>query len=401
MEEKKRIPLSFRKFGQLLEKYHYKITRIYITGDDCRFVEVKSPRLHKLFYIGIPPRYKVSFDDSFDEEYLYSIYKTDSENRYQKSYINIFGDILPCDVICVSSNTICHFDRDMNDFSYFKFGELDEPEDDDIPLEDDDPPQENLVKSLEDKFKDVKAKHSEVEMEFVEEEPPQKDDAIDLVFEDEDGNPIEPDTPIDQMLRAESGSPKKIHIDKHTIVKLNVPHESPVPSPAVSLASDSDDEEKEYQFNKTPSNIDKHQIDVGMIYVCIDLHAFFQVAKDFEESLTRYHDLLDNKEFELREIKMRKIEDLVTQFKVAAFDQLDELKKKEQDTKEQIKRLSSVLVSCEKLSAKGKFEDVSSIEEQTKNTIDDLNIELLKMRDRASQMFNKYITYIEDMLKID
>jgi hypothetical protein len=126
----KRINLSFRKLNELLVKYNFNATKIFLEKRECKFIEVNSIKYYKTFYIYIPERYKIIYNSEIiDEEHIYSIYKKNKPYEPQKQYIESINSE-NITVLCLSKENICYYNpRSINErFVFYSFGDLDEIE---------------------------------------------------------------------------------------------------------------------------------------------------------------------------------------------------------------------------------------------------------------------------------
>lgn len=378
-----RIPLSFRKFSQLLEKYGYGIGNIYKLGEDCRFIEVKTPKYHKVFYISIPHRYQITTSDGTD-------ICSSSSNEPQENYISMFRQDLLSDMLCISGDAICYFTDD--EFQFYGYGEHEK-------FENYDHPKEELIESLEKDYKQVKQSHKiNRTVEFIVHRPP-KDNAVELVFEDDEGNPIEAGTDMEKII-IDAQTPTKINIGKDRVSELILPQQLS-PSPSISDMSEMSDLENAEGLNYMP-NLQQKEIAVGLMYVCIDINEFFHNAATYEQRILEYYNVMEKKESELRKEKMQKIQNMIEEFKTESFEKLQEIVQTENNIRAQISRLSSVLVSCENLEAKNKgkeIQDIEGVKTKTRSALDELNKELLTQRDTAHKLLSKCERQIQYLME--
>ncbi len=357
----------------MLDKYHYDLIKVYCVSNEINFIQVKSPLHRKIFFIYIPQRYIIRNENDEIENISPS-----EENQHQIKYLSMFEDI---NIVCISSSSLCHSMNSKCDF--YRFGENDTVEEDDV------------VARLENELKHAKEKIYTADVNFVE-QTPTAIEPIELVFEDVDGNEIEQGSKMDRII---AHSEKKINIGKTKVASLK--QESPISD--VESEDEHVPESDDTTFNDVPENLDQEEINVGMIYVCIDINDFFYKISTYETVLLNCYNDIEEKEYDVREIKIRKIEDLVINFKVNSFDKIEDIKNQEVDIKTQIKRLSSILLSCENLERRKKHDDASDIEtivKETKRTIDDFHIELLRLRDKAHYVLDEYTNYVQGLLKI-
>ena len=367
--------LSYPKLKSLLEKNKYQITNVYSEEGSAKFLEVKSPHYHKTFYVNISSRYRL---EEIVDISIIDISLTDV-NENQQRYIEMFPDI---GSVILISDTLCFYN---GKFTFYKFGKMD------VVLDND--PKEAFISELEKRFKDIKDVVKSVDTYTFEKHSVPDDNITEIIFEDETGMVIEKGSNIEKLIIS-AETPKKVHIDSNTVVDFVSEAESVVSS-THSLA-DSDVEEDMYSSNQKPENL--KNVNVGMLYVCININDFMKTMKDYEQPLMDEYSMMTIKERELRDEKMRVISETLEKLKTKSFEKLKEIDEEEKKINEQIVRLSAVLVQCEKLEKYGKqVEDIVIIMKNTHDALDELHLRLLNLKDKSFDILNRYIS-IEKLL---
>ena len=367
--------LSYPKLKSLLEKNKYQITNVYSEEGSAKFLEVKSPHYHKTFYVNISSRYRL---EEIVDISIIDISLTDV-NENQQRYIEMFPDI---GSVILISDTLCFYN---SKFTFYKFGKMDVVFDND--------PKEAFISELEKRFKDIKDVVKSVDTYTFEKHSVPDDNITEIIFEDETGMVIEKGSNIEKLIIS-AETPKKVHIDSNTVVDFVSEAESVVSS-THSLA-DSDVEEDMYSSNQKPENL--KNVNVGMLYVCININDFMKTMKDYEQPLMDEYSMMTIKERELRDEKMRVISETLEKLKISSFEKLKEIDEEEKKINEQIVRLSAVLVQCEKLEKYGKqVEDIVIIMKNTHDALDELHLRLLNLKDKSFDILNRYIS-IEKLL---
>ncbi len=373
-----RIPLSFEKLVQLLDRYKYDIDKIYCVEDNIKFIQIKSPRYQKIFFINIPDRFVMTC------ETFCTIYQS-HENIQQKDYMEMLSEVLSTDIICMTNENICYYKKH---FEFYSFKEVVKRAA--IIMKEDD-----VISKLESEFNDLKKKVNTVDNMVMVKNKSTSSPKVELIFEDNEGNEIKKGEDLEKMIITQK---KKIHIDKNTVVDLDL-CESAEESPIMSQESDDESiDETIVDINEFPTT--ENEISIGMIYICVDIDKFFKNAKTFEDKLLEEYQILDKKEQESREEKIHKIEEIIETFKINSLDRIQHIEIEENNIKQHLHRLSSVLLSCGNLQKNAKDEeskqDVQEITEKTKKAIADLNLKLLQLRDDAHTILDKCSKYVEE-----
>lgn len=381
-------PLSFSKLENLLQKHKYTLVHTYSCDDKLIFIELKTPKYNKTFYINILSCYSIT--NKF--EHNTNIYKVYYENENQKKYLSMFQNTLKNNLLCISPQSICLFQDNYSE--YYSFNDLSTKVSKESP--------KDYVSELKEEMKNLKMKlnKKDEKFRFVLHTPVPKGDTpptITIIFKDENDQDIEPGSALEKLM-IEAFPIPKIHLTKYNIVELNdinVESNHSTTENTQQSSYNSDEESKEIPImNNKPELFENEKINVGMIYICIDISTFFKQITSLEEYINKQYELFETKEYSLREQKMKQIEELIITIKNSAFEQLKEIQEEEKHIKLQVQKLTSILLSCNKLSGN---EEASNLSTKTKNTLDELNLNLIKLRDKSHNLLDKYVKYIEDM----
>ena len=160
-----------------------------------------------------------------------------------------------------------------------------------------------------------------------------------------------------------------------------------------------------------PENLETLDISLGLIYYSIDIDKFYKKANrkiDIEEDIISTYDIIDENENDLRSEKADNITELCAKLTLKVKEEVEKYRKEENHLKTQILKLSLVLDNAEKLKGKidsdgtNKFLDskpeINKLYNQTKTTFHDINLEILRNKDRIDDFLVQYQSALEEML---
>ena len=161
--------------------------------------------------------------------------------------------------------------------------------------------------------------------------------------------------------------------------------------------------------NSLPLHIDEADLEIGIIYVSIDLSTFYTrvSAPSFENDILKIYDTLDANEMEMRDLRTKEIAELSLKISEKVKTEMDLFRAADLKNKSQMIRLTESLKKLETLSIRvnanpSKFADskakIERMKENVKNTFDDLNLDGLRLRDLANDTLGHYLTCLEDMI---
>lgn len=454
----KKAVLSFAKLSALLGSKGYTLVTIYCSKDgDVHFLEARTPKVQKTFIISIPPKYKMSTTTDTEHYKTVTIAKLPGgiESRQMDYIAEVKGPLLECDLLSISSTMLC-LCKNNNDVEVYKFGAAeDEPEEEEdlenledadavqkiikaakkigkkmgsknlkIPEEVEEPvhlEKADLEKAEEEEVgEEIGNEEEEVEEgENVEEVVGEEEDVmpIELEFEDEDGKPFEGDVeiqiPEEEIVTGSDTIEKGLEKIEQVIEKVE---DTPLPpkQPKDSRRRD----------NSIPENIEDVDISLGIIYYSVEIGLFNKkVSKTalqhklgsgtistpitFEEEIMTTYDTIDDNESDIRNVKLDEVTEMAAKLSHKAKEEVEKCKQEELSLKTQILKLSSVLEHCEKLKSKmiskpEKYTDVKPeierLYKQTKTTLYEMNVEILRNKDRTDEMLAQYQTSLEELL---
>lgn len=455
--------LSFGKLSTLLTSKSYTPVAIYADSEGyVHFLEIRTPKIQKTFFISVPEKYKMPCNDDTERYKTVIISRLTStvESRQIEYISEVKGPLLDCDLLSISSSLMCSC-KNNGDMVLFKFGadttgvaDVDDADD----LVDDVDPVEKIIKSAKkitkklgsEKFilpepdaepvvldPEADAKEPDEDNQAAEPEGDGEDDEeggaeegeeaeveavvtpIELEFEDENGKPFVGGD-AQTLLEDDIVIPEATKVVEKEIEKI----ETAIERAGISSSS-SPPKDARRKDNSVPDNIEDVDITLGIIYYSIEIGLFnkkvsrAQPVHDattpgprpvhLEEEITSAYDTIDDNETELRTIKLDEIIEMSAKLTIKAKEEMESCKKEELNLKSQIFKLSSVLDHCEKLRTKtetkpDKFTDIKPeldrLYKQTKTTLYEMNVEILRNKDRADDILNQYQTSLEELLNI-
>jgi len=159
--------------------------------------------------------------------------------------------------------------------------------------------------------------------------------------------------------------------------------------------------------NITPGSIREKDVVIGVIYISIDLSLFLKQTDNLEEELSTFYTGMDLNERDLRLERLRKIKERCYFMLAKADDALALIQDKETKVKADLGRLSVAYVSTsvlqEKISKDPKkygevTEETQEVKQQIAKTIEELNLELLRLRDEADEILINCSDVVEELV---
>jgi hypothetical protein len=453
----KKALLSFGKLAALLGSKGYTLVTVYCSTDgDVHFLEARTPKIQKTFIISIPPKYKMVTTSDTEHYKTVVITKLPGgiESRQMDYIAEVKGPLLDCDLLSISSTMLC-LCKNNNDVEVYKFGVVeDEPEEDENleNLEEGDAVQKiikaakkigkkmgskklKIPEEVEPVNESEKAEEVEVEgeepeigaeehevEEEVEVDEPEVEEAeeedttpIELEFKDENGKSFEGGAEI-QIGEEEIVIPGADTLEKdiEKIEKVIEKEDTPLPP--------RHPKDPRRRDNSIPENIEDVDISLGIIYYSVEIGLFNKkVSKSallqpgtttsipitLEEEIMTSYDTIDDNESDIRNVKLDEVIEMAAKLAHKAKEEVEKCRQEELGLKTQILKLSSVLDHCEKLKSKmiskpEKYVDVKPeierLYKQTKTTLYEMNVEILRNKDRTDEVLAQYQTSLEELL---
>lgn len=450
--------LSLSKFCDLLLKYGYTVSSVYAIDGRVLFVESKTPKIQKTFIIYIPQKYHIKCDTDIHK--IIKIHEITRPPRFDTDYFeNIKGGILQCDILSVSN--ILGLIRNNGDTLFYGFGEVktiaskveDKADVDDTEEEIADKLMKN-TKKIMDKI-DPKRSGSQRSLDDVEEADEARDEGN---FDAEAEGNLEADIEVDiEDKEPEIKKDAKDNADdddvesQEKIVELEFEEENNDNGDDHDddNGDDQDDEDNDDQLekpdfldrkldNSIPDKIENEDIDIGIIYFCIDLSSLYKKLTlqsgdtsapadkksgsttssstssptpkiSFENEVLYAYNTMDDIEAENRAIKYDEISELCSKISEKTKGIINKHNTEELALKTQLLKLSVVLENAEKLRLKSNSEakkfahvkpEIDRLYNQTKMALSDINIEIIKNKDRTNDSLNNISSVLDELLKL-
>lgn len=446
--KKERASLSFGKLAALLSSKGYILVTIYCgTDGDIYFIETRTPKVQKTFIISIPSKYKMVINSETERYKTVIITKINGgiETRQMEYITEIRGPLLDCDILSISSTLLC-LCKNNTEVEIYKFGTTDSPNEIQSDMENLEEntidPVENILKTakkidkkmneedtdgeelegeegeeLEEPLNDPLEEKS-LEKEILDEDSPEEQ--IELEFEDENGNPFDAKKEeVETLMVNEVIIPDVVKKETKDI-KVHFRSES------TNLVRENSDnhlirstpKDERRRDNSVPENIENVDISLGIIYYSIEIGLFNKKISvkasavsttqlNFEQEVMTVYDTIDDNESSLRAVKLDEIIEMSAKLALKAKEDVEKCTKEELNIKTQILKLSSVLDHCEKMKLKmetkpEQFTDlkpeIERLYKQTKTTLYEMNVEILRNKDRTDEILSQYQTSLEELL---
>ena len=409
----KKVKILLRKFAALLEKHSYSISTVYHENGSIRFIECRTPAAQKTFMIYLPSRYSMKATGSYQMVDI-----TQDEETPSSYAIEFFSDmkgLLECDIISISSERMCSYRSSSIECYMISQGEEESEESEEGEEEDDEITalEKKTTKILQQvepgaslpKIKEALPEKKETEpeeQEGAEEEPEEEEEeeteGVELVFETDEGEPYDE---VKDLMQKELHAPEveeEIEEIKEQILEAE-------------LDIDEDEYGDESRDNSPPPQLEESDVVLGAIYVLIDIGYFYRSISSFEGKILVWYTKLDENELEFRKSRLEKIKNRCTSFVSRAEERLKEIEEEEKSLKRQLIRLTIVSAQAKALLKKLKDDSASSYSEEVKleaemiytktsATVHELNMDLLKMRDEATELLNNYSASLDEMMEL-
>ena len=299
------------------------------------------------------------------------------------------GPLLECDLLSVSSTDLVLL-RHNGDALIFTIGEARKPKMYSPPPD----VEEDTLDNLEKQAAQIKTRleptaevpettkdtdeHYELTIVDPTDELTLNDDGerviVELDFQDEDGESIQ-----------EAVNELMIH-------DVDVP-KSQSRVPLGSTKNGVKEDGKKVTDNSLPVDLEDNEIELGIIYATIEINTFYKKIATLESEIVGYYDILDENEGETRVARLKKITDLSGLLVKRASDELEKIKAEETAIRGQLVRLTTLLTQTETFRENSKDlkysdikPDIEKVHTQTRKSIHDVNLELLRLRDRADEV---------------
>lgn len=440
------VKLNLTKFIDFLDKHKYIIASIYCEKNRIRFIECRTPKYQKTFIVYLPEKYEMISTDKSSLERL-SITSTDSPPsiRQSKYMTDIKGPLLECDILSISSDMLCAFHNvgkaecfyieeeapDEKTEENSEDGEIENESDDEVKMlesetttllqkvkpgatlpeakvrkrnsktpeepkiEENDDEEEYVVEDEEDEY----VGEEEEELSETQEQGP-----VDLVFEDENGEPYDE---VKSILDNSSNAEKSLDTLQEKIAKRDA---ETFGDNEDELGEDDENEENTSGDNSLPPQIEEAELTLGMIYIMIDISIFFKRVSSgvCEEEIIKCYDQIEDNEVDMRKERLTKIKKLCENFTNHAEDRMKFLSTEENNLKTQLIRLTVVLAQAEQLTNRVEsqpekygnetIKEAQGVYKRTRDTIHNLNTEILKLRDTADEILSNYSSTIKELM---
>jgi len=213
----KRYDLSIRKFKDLIKNKSYSVVKYYCEAGECAFVELESPFYQKRFFMYIPSQYKMKVSEIDGD--IQHIHEVDiNTNSKQLDYWRTISEV---DFVSISSHCLYYVQSDL--IRCFEL--LSKPYDSTKNIKDiEDEKSVDQIKELEKrsaKYIDrIKGDREALDVDDYKTQMvhvnPSKS-KVNIVFEDDNGDVVSEDNPIEQMI--EEAKREKHPIITHKIEK--------------------------------------------------------------------------------------------------------------------------------------------------------------------------------------
>jgi hypothetical protein len=368
-----------------------------------------------------------------------------SASRQLDYLMEVKGPLLECDLLAISSSALCLY-RNNGSVEYYVIGdgemstEVDEVDDAEaIPIDQVD----QIVKDAKAIMKKVSPDENfDMEDDVPEASPSGREIAkgdrlsvsssskrsrkpkkiIELEFEDLEGTPIDSSVPelmeddvvidddenVDEERDGDGDEEDDGDVEEGDDIDEGDDEEVNENEPTtMTVKPPQPTKPKPRRDNPLPPKLEDADLNLGIIYNCIDLSVFYKKAPSLEADIIAVYDALDDNEGDMREGKISKIVDLSEELIKRARSELERRKKEELGLKSQLIKLSAVLDRSNGLKSKvgaapAKFAnvkpEVDRVYNQTKLALHEINVELLRVRDAADEMLESYISSLEEMV---
>jgi hypothetical protein len=385
-----RTTLSFKKFSALLAKHSYIITSVYAdSSNQVHFIETRTPKLQRSFMIHVPPKYRMVLDSAAYKSLILTPTNVSPAQKQVDQLIEIKGNILSCDIVSITSKTVCVY-LNNGKFVHYLMGNVSvstqnedsatEPAETDIGalietatgiLEKEDPGF-SIPKLAEDKI------------------------GVDLPDTDDIIHPAAPTEPIELDFVVDPPPAPEVVLPEEVLPIEEIPRNTKTTS--LNYRKD----------NAIPPFLEEAAVDSGLIQVCIDVPDFYKKVdpSQFEIEVITIYDVLDDNENEARIGKLEYIVKAAEDLAAKTKKDLETFATREAMLKESVLSLSAILERSEVVRAKriaagmggAALQDLERVYTQTRSAIYDVNIELLKLKDHTNELLETTQECLEMLL---
>jgi hypothetical protein len=424
------IKLNLDKVINFLDRYHYTTVRLYCRENIIIFLECKTPKFQKTIIIYFPERYYVPLPENCLIKIINLKSSEISPTKYQLQFISdVKGHLMECDILAISSDTILFHSEDKG-LKYFCIGNEDikpstDEEELDISSSDDEVSKlkkkvnsmmklvgsknASKIKSKKKKSKKRPSKGILVNAQEISPEdepptsalsggnasskeedalPPKEEEKVELLFIQDDGEVI------DEVKSA-------IENPNETLKKIKK---------KVDYSSDEENVEIETGDNSLPPDIEEQNIYLGIVYVSINIQRFYKIIETYEEEVINLYIQIEDNENDMRAIKVTHIKELCQRFIGHMEGKIKELNSEEEDLKNQLLNLTVIMTQTliikqrvdknpEKYGVE-LVEEVGKMHDETRKSINDINIEILKIRDKTEEILCNYAITMQTIFSI-
>lgn len=453
--------LSLSKLVDILTSKFYTLVSIYydLKAESIVFLEVRTPKVQKTFFVAIPPKYTMKMDVSNYKKIEISP-RSNSLAEKQLEYISeIKGVLVDSDIMAISSSIMC-LQKNNGNVVCYGFGamtvEKEEVSEDEVVNTEVD----TVSRILDDAKKIKDFVDPVIEIEEEPEEEPEEEIEEDKDGSEKDGkddghdneNEVEERKQSD-LQEEENVAGVELEFDitpstksivetdlKEISKKIVVPDvqkkkprvlknvEEQIEQEIIILPQPKPESLKQRNDNSVPLDIQDSDLSLGIIYYSLDLDSFYKKINpkvvpmsstksvslqpasanlELEAEILGVYDAIDDNEGDMRLSKLDEITELALKVVQKSKDSLELFKKEEMNLKSQILKLSTVLDQTDALKVRisktpDKFTDtkpeIDRLRNQTKTTIHEINIELLKNRDLVEDMLTTTKISLEELL---
>lgn len=400
---KSKIKLSSNLFLKFLADNHCAVSTVYCikTSDKIPqvcFVECRTPKQQKTFLVRVPEKYILNWKGETKVVYI----KKDSEDLQgrQLQYLSsIRGPLLECDLIAISSTSLCWY-RNSDESSNYELvdgeeSDSEEPEEDDVITD--------LEKGASKVLEKVGGSKIPVKEDPDSKDPEDPEDPEDSEDPEDPKGDSEPDSEakVELVFQDEEGEP----IDD--IKEFIEPDEEAI---SKGLTKAKEQTTSEVEKSTSLPNLVYSDIVLGIVYPAIDMGSFYRKAKQptFEKEIVSFCEQIDKNILQMRQTKLQEIRDLTSSFLTRASSRLKEIEEQEKQIKTALLRLTvlhcQVQVMKNKVETNPKLQDersgIEDLDKRIRQTISDLNIDLLRQQDAAEELLLNYHSSISELMEL-
>lgn len=384
--------LSKEKFESMVSNEKYTILNYYCIEDrDTKFVEIESPFNQKIFFIRIPSKFQLFAPKSASIIYMKEI----DPDEDSVAYWNSFKEL---QFIVISSIYLTYVDPKKEVIRTFELQSE--------PLRSKIDP----IKLLEKKTKRFivekkKGDHEIIKDPFAEctddETNDEKKPKPEIVFEDNEGNVIDDNDPVQKMLD-KKGSESS---DDDTEEVLGDDEGDGPPddddNPLFYFSSEEDDfgqvQLESKRIKDVHDEIQEHS--VGQFYICVDLKYFFDHVKTFDDDIARQYSIIQKREEEENEKRFNNVLELIDQYKEYLKTEYKTLTMENITDSEDLRRLSRITVGTKKkLKNSPNNEELKNLYNQSMSMVEDIHSRIMERRDKISELLLDTKTYIDELM---